>query len=313
MVPEAHKGKGRGNEFLNDLREADLLIHVLDASGRTDAQGNPAENYDVCEDVRFLQNEINMWISGILEKNWAGLSKKSKTSSLSLELAEQLSGLKIKQDDIKHIIKELGLDENGEAWTKEQILEFAKEIRKKSKPIIIAANKADRKEAGENIEKLKKEFPDNLIIPCSAESELALREAGKDKLINYVPGDKDFEIIGSLNEQQKKALEIIKKEVLEVYDSSGVQNCLNQAVFNFLKYITVFPVENEHHFSDKKENILPDAYLLPFGASALDLAYAVHTDIGESFVSGIDARTGKKIGKDSELKDRDIVKIMARG
>lgn len=312
LVPEAHKGKGRGNEFLNDLREADLLIHVLDASGRTNAEGNLTENYDVCEDVRFLRKEIDMWIYGILEKSWPALSKKSKASKLSLELSNQLSGLKIREEDVEHVMNKLKLDENGKVWTKENILEFVWEIRKKSKPIIIAANKADRKEARKNIEKLRQEFPEILIVPCSAESELALREAVKDNLIDYIPGDKDFQVIGNLNEQQKNALEIITKDVLDVYGATGVQECLNKAVFEFLKYITVFPVENEHHFSDKKENVLPDAYLLSSGSTALDLAFIIHSDIGEGFVSAIDARTGKKLGKGGKLKDRDIVKIMAR-
>ncbi len=312
LVPEAHKGKGRGNAFLNDLREADLLIHVLDASGRTDAEGNITEGYDVAEDAKFLRDEIEMWIYGILENNWKSLVRKSQTSKLSLELAEQLSGLKIVEEDIKKVMKKLELSERGEAWTDAHILEFVREIREKSKPIIIAANKADRKEAKENIKKLKEQFPETLIIPCSAESELALREASKDKLIDYVPGNKDFEIVGEINEQQRHALQIIRKDVLDVYNSTGVQSVLNEAVFSFLKYIAVFPVENEHHFTSKKGNILPDAHLLPSGSKTLDLAYSIHTDIGKSFISAIDCRTGKKLGKDSELKDRDVVKIMAK-
>lgn len=312
LVPEAHKGKGRGNEFLDDLREADLLIHVLDVSGRTDAQGNPAENYNVCEDVKFLEHEIDMWIFGILNKNWKTLEKKSKISKLSEVLAEQLSGLKISVDDINLVMKKFGLSEKGN-WNEGEILNFACEIRKKSKPIIIAANKADRKEARENIKKLKKEFPDLLIVSCSAESELALREAAKDKLIDYTPGNKEFKILNNkeLNERQKHALEIIKKEI-EEYDGTGVQECLNEAVFSFLKYITVYPVENEHHFTDSKQNILPDAYLLPQNSTALDLAYVVHSDIGKNFNAAIDCKTGKKLGKDSGLRDGDIVKIMAK-
>lgn len=312
LVPEAHKGKGRGNEFLNDLREADLLIQVLDASGRTDAQGNATENYNIEEEVEFLRNEIDMWVFGILKNNWSTLARKSKVAKLSLILAEQLSGLKIKENDIEEIMKKLELSEKAEDWKDAHILEFVREIRKRSKPIIIAANKADRKEARENIKKLKEKYPETLIIPCSAESELALREASKDKLLAYIPGDKSFEVTGKLNEQQKKALEFIKKDVLDVYNSTGIQQCLNEAVFNFLKYITVFPVENEHHFSDKKENVLPDAYLLPEKSTALDLAYAIHTDIGNNFVSAIDAKTGKKLGKASELKDKDIVKVIAK-
>lgn len=312
LVPEAHKGKGRGNEFLNDLREADLLIQVLDVSGRTNEQGNVAENYDVSLHVEFLQKEIEMWIYGILERNWNSIVRKSQTSKFSLILAEQLSGLKIKEDDVKEIMKKLELSERGDAWKEAHISEFVSEIRKKSKPIIIAANKSDRKEAKENIKKLKERFPETLIVPCSAESELALREAAKNKLIDYIPGDEDFKLKGSLNEQQKKALKIIKKDVLDIYNNTGVQNCLNEAVFNFLKYITVFPVENEHHFSDYKGNILPDAYLLPSGSTALDLAFTIHTDIGKNFSAAIDARTGKKLGRESKLKDKDVMKIMAK-
>ena len=87
---------------------------------------------------------------------------------------------------------------------------------------------------------------------------------------------------------------------------------MNEAVFSFLKYIVVFPVENEHHFSSKKGNILPDAYLLPENSTALDLAYAIHTDIGKNFSAAIDVRTGKKLGRESKLKNRDIIKIMAK-
>jgi ribosome-binding ATPase YchF (GTP1/OBG family) len=39
LVPGAHEGKGLGNKFLDDLRKADALIHVVDVSGTTDAEG----------------------------------------------------------------------------------------------------------------------------------------------------------------------------------------------------------------------------------------------------------------------------------
>jgi ribosome-binding ATPase YchF (GTP1/OBG family) len=312
LVPEAHKGKGRGNEFLNDLMEADLLIQVLDASGRTDAQGNPTQNYDVEEEIEFLRNEVDMWIYGLLENKWKSISRKSHTTKLSEVLSEQLSGLKIKTDTVKEVMKLLELSEKADGWTEAHILEFAREIRKRSKPIIIAANKADRSEASENIKRLKEKYSETLIVPCSAESELALREAGKDKLIDYIPGNKEFKITGNLSEQQKHALNIINKDVLGIYNSTGIQQCLNEAVFKFLKYIVVFPVENEHHFTSKKGNILPDAHLLPQHSTSLDLAFSIHSDIGKNFLAAVDCRTGKKLGKDSELRDSDVVKIMAK-
>jgi ribosome-binding ATPase YchF (GTP1/OBG family) len=39
LVPGAHQGRGLGNKFLDDLRHADALIHVVDVSGTTDAEG----------------------------------------------------------------------------------------------------------------------------------------------------------------------------------------------------------------------------------------------------------------------------------
>jgi ribosome-binding ATPase YchF (GTP1/OBG family) len=36
LVPDAHKGKGLGNKFLDDLRQAHALIHIVDASCSTD-------------------------------------------------------------------------------------------------------------------------------------------------------------------------------------------------------------------------------------------------------------------------------------
>lgn len=312
LVPGASEGKGKGNQFLDDLREADCLIHILDASGKTDEEGNMVENYDITKDVEFLENEIVMWIKQILTKNWITISRKGKSEGkLSSVVAEQLSGLKISEDNVKDVMRDLDLKEKGE-WTDEQILEFAREIRKKSKPIIIAANKVDIEGADENIKKLKEKFSEILIVPCSADSELALKEASESGLIEYVPGDEDFKVDeDKVSEKQKKALERIKK-VLKKYKETGVQKCLNEAVFSFLNYIVVYPVENEKHFADKKGNVLPDVHVLPKGSTALDLAYAIHSDIGKNFIAAVDCRTGRRLAKDAALKNNDIVKIMVK-
>lgn len=39
LVPGACDGRGKGNKFLNDLLDADVLIHVIDVSGETDENG----------------------------------------------------------------------------------------------------------------------------------------------------------------------------------------------------------------------------------------------------------------------------------
>lgn len=313
LVPGAHKGKGRGNEFLDDLREADVLINILDASGLTDEQGKPTRDYDVCFDIKFLQDEIDLWFYSIIGKNWKQFVRKMQEGKkLSQELARQLSGLKINEEMIKEAMRNLNLSERATEWSDIQLLEFVRLIRSLSKPIIIAANKVDLPSSQANIEKLRKEFPNMLIIPCSAESELALREAAKSNLIKYIPGEKSFTASNKLSGEQSSALEFIRKNVLEKYGSTGVQDALNAAVFSFLRYIVAYPVENENHLSDKDGNVLPDALLMPQNSKAIDLAFAIHTDIGNGFIAAIDARTKKRLARDYVLRDKDVVRIMTR-
>ena len=313
LVPGASKGKGRGNEFLDDLREADVFIHIIDASGKTNEQGNLVENYDVSKDISWLENELDLWYAGIFKKVWKTFSREveSENANFVQAVLKQFSGLKVSEEQINNAIKITGLDvSRPSGWNEREVFEFASELRKISKPMIIAANKIDAEQAKENYEKLRE--LDIGSIPCSADSELALREAAKDGLIEYIPGEKDFKIIGKLDEKQEKALNFIKKNVLEVYGSTGVQEVLNTAILELLKYIVVYPVENEHKLSDGKGNVLPDAYLMPASSSALDLAYKVHQDIGKNFVAAIDCKTGKRIGKDYKLKHGDIVRIMTK-
>ena len=129
LVPQAYLGKGRGNEFLNDLIEADLFIHIIDASGKTNEHGEITENYDVSKDIDVIEKEIEMWIKSILAKNWKSLERKAQTTSLTKEIAGQLSGMKIKEEDVKNIIKKLNLNEKGN-WSELALLKFAVQIRK---------------------------------------------------------------------------------------------------------------------------------------------------------------------------------------
>jgi len=157
---------------------------------------------------------------------------------------------------------------------------------------------------------LKGAYPDLMIIPCSSDSELALREASKAGLIEYVPGSKDFEVKGELNEKQSEALEKIRRGVLEIYGSTGVQEVLNKVVFDLLKYIAIFPAGSK--LADSKGNVLPDCFLLPGGSTALDFAYYLHSDFGDNFIKAIDVRTKQAVGKDYKLKHRDGLEILTR-
>jgi hypothetical protein len=313
LVPGAHLGKGLGNQFLDDLRQADAFIHIIDASGTTDVEGKKTENYNPANDIIFLEEELDLWFLGLLEKTWRGFARKAQAEKVPLHeaIVKQFSGLKINEFQVKQAIRETGLDPgNPFSWTSDDLLKFSKTLRKISKPMIIAANKCDTQKGYENYKKLRAEFPELLIVPCSADSELALREAAKLGMIDYIPGEKTFEIKKQLNEKQKAALELIKKNVLDKFsEGTGVQAVLNAAVFSLLRYIAVFPA-GVNKLADSKGNILPDCFLLPENSTALDFAYTVHTDIGKNFVKAINAKTKMVIGKDYKLKHRDALEII---
>ena len=311
LVPGAHEGKGLGNKFLDDLRQADVLVHIVDASGGTNENGEkvPPGSYDPCNDVRFLEDELDYWIAGILDRNWAKLVREARLKKNEDVVGEQFSGLGVQKETVTRILKELGLEEKKlEEWSPEEKKNLGKKIRELGKPIIIAANKVDLSTGWENYQKLKKEFPDYLIIPCSCEAEITLKNAAKNKFIEYVPGDKDFKIKGELNDAQKNAMEILKK-VMEKYEGTGVQRCLNSAVFDFLHYIAIFP-GGVNKLEDNEGNVLPDCFLMPSGTTALDFAFSLHSDIGKGFIKAIDVRTKKALGKEHVLKHRDIIEIV---
>ncbi len=312
LVPGASEGKGLGNKFLDDLRQADALIHVVDISGSTNANGEPVEpgTYDPLNDIKFLEDEIDLWIFGNVKKNWDKFVRLTKAQHKKLEDAfyEQLSGLAIKMQYIEETLKEF--PEQIEKWNDEILFNFLRKLRRKAKPIVIAANKIDLPSAKENLERLKNAYPNLVVIPISAEAELALKEANKHGVIIYIPGENDFKIINA-NEQQRKALELIKEKVLKPYGSTGVQKVIDSVVFDVLKYVAVFP-GGVNKLADSEGRILPDCFLMPPNSTALDFAARIHNDLAKNFIKAIDVRTKKPLGKDYVLKHRDVIEIVAK-
>lgn len=317
LVPDAHKGRGLGNKFLDDLRQADGFIHVVDASGSTDANGNPCEPgaRDPVEDVRFLEYEITMWMFQILKKDWEKIVKgvmQLKEDLLSL-LHNRLAGLMISKKHIITVIKSDGnFSKRVDQWSDDDIMMFVERIRRISKPMVIAANKVDIPTAEVNVERLRAEFKDYTVIPCSAEAELALRLAAKKGLISYMPGDRGFEILkrDELSEKQKAGLTKIQ-ELIKKWGSTGVQEAIEAVYMKELKMIPVFPVEDAGKFTDHKGNVLPDVILMQEGTTVRDLAYKIHSDLGEGFLFAINAKTGQKIGEGYQLKSGDVIKIVS--
>ncbi len=314
LVPGAHEGRGLGNQFLTELSRADVLVHVVDASGATDAEGNPVDagSHDPLEDVAFLEAEIDHWIAGLLSDGWERLARRVQQENRKLEdaLAERLSGIGVGPNQAKAALRAIG--RAGAAATDirpDEVFALAQAVRRASKPIVVALNKADLV-TPERIAALQDAI-DGPSHVMSAQSELALAKGGQAGVLDYAPGASTFTVQADLNAAQQKGMEYIQSHVLDRFGSTGLHGVLEAAVFETLGLLPVFPVEDEGKLTDKEGRVLPDCHLVPAGTTAKQLAYRVHTDLGDKFVRGIDCRSKRTIGAEHELKAGDVVKIAA--
>ncbi len=316
LVPGAWEGRGLGNQFLDEIRKADALIHIVDASGGTDCEGRLCKlgEHDPLEDVKFLEHELTMWMANILKKDWPKIARTVEAESKDVfsMLEERLSGLSIRRNHITEAARRTSLNiDKPASWSDADFLRFVDTLRQVAKPMLIVANKMDTPTAEENLAKLK-ESP-YVVVPSCAEAELALRRAAEKQLIEYRPGDCNFKISNpkSLSEGQVKALETIRERILLKCGSTGVQEAVNTAFFKLLNMITVYPVEDLEHLADHNGRVLPDAYLVPYGTTARQLAYIIHTELGEGFIYAVEAREKKRVGEEYILKDGDVLSIIS--
>ncbi|MDR0198624.1 MAG: redox-regulated ATPase YchF [Methanomassiliicoccaceae archaeon] len=313
LVPDAWQGKGLGNQFLDDLRQADALINVIDVSGSTDLEGNPGSpgDHDPREDIEFLRKEIEFWVREILKNGFNKIARQTKMQGDRIETAvhNRLAGLNISEAQIKQALRDVSPPEDPTKWDDDTLLSISIRLRELSKPMIVAMNKADIAPKG-NIE-LVKGISSNAIVTM-AETELALKKANAAGLVRYSPGDGTFDISApeKLSDKQRHALDRISQNMAQ-YGGTGVQRCLETAAFETLGLITVYPVEDEGKYTDHFGRVLPDAFLVPKGSTAKDLAYRVHTDLGDKFIRAVNAKTKRTVGSDYVLLDGDVIKIIS--
>ena len=313
LIPGAWMGRGLGNQFLDEIRKADALIHVVDAAGATDEEGRPCKpgTRDPLKDVEFLDYEIAMWLTQIMKRDLGRIAQKSETLRMSPVdlLSDRLSGLAIGREHVAKALKETGLEtKKFSLWSDDDIFKFMVVLRRAAKPMLIAANKIDLPYAEGNVERLKEAgYP---VVPSCAEAELALRRAADKGFIDYVPGDCNFgSKAEALTVEQRSGLDIIRERILRVWGGTGVQEGLNRAFFELLQMVAVYPVEDVERLSDHHARVLPDVYLVPFGTTMKELAYLIHSELGEGFIYGLDVRTKRRLGEDYVLRDRDVVRI----
>ena len=325
LVPGAHEGRGRGNQFLSDLARCDALIQVVDVSGTTDLEGNPVGEggSNPVEEHEFLLGELDAWIRGIIESSWQRGARRVQSEgdkALLTYILDQLSGIGADETHVSVGLAAVS-SEHPDAgvpwsWGIEELSTLAKTVRAALFPICVAANKADRAEDGS-----WKQLADlvtssgGILVPTSAEAELALSRASAAGLIQHRPGREGFTITedgeSKLSEAQRTALSSIDKS-LSRWSGGGLVGLVGDIVFDRLDRRVAYPVQDETHWVDGEGNVLPDAILIPEETTAKGLAYAVHTDLGDGFIRDTDARSGRVIGADHEVQTGDVIRIHAK-
>ncbi|WP_435364650.1 redox-regulated ATPase YchF [Haloarchaeobius sp. DYHT-AS-18] len=313
LVPGAHEGRGLGNQFLTDLNEADVLVHVVDFSGTTDIEGENTEGHDPREDIDFLENELDQWYVGILDKGIEKFQNRYQGQdelAIEVELAEQMSAFGINKDEVKKLVLRLDLGFEPEEWDAQDREDLAREIRKYTKPMVIAANKMDTPAAQANWEEITTdpEYDHLTFVSASAHAEKALKNAAEQGVVDYHAGDEDFDIVADVSEEQEQGLEQIREFVTE-YGGTGVQQAIETALFDELGVIAVFPGGAEA-MGDEQGRVMRDCFLLPEGSTTSDFAYHLHSDIGDGLLHGLNCRTKRQIGGDTELDHREVVELV---
>jgi ribosome-binding ATPase YchF (GTP1/OBG family) len=252
---------------------------------------------------------MDLWLADIVERNWESVERTSRSPEFDMEdaLADMLTGFGATEYDVGVVLRSVDYPEDPKKWDDADREALAREMRAQTKPFVVSANKADVAPADMLEPLLELDKP---VVPTTADGELALRRAVEAGVVEYDPGDEAFDVDGDVSDQQREGLERIR-EVMAAYGGTGVQQSLDAAVYDLLDHVTVYPVQDQSKWTDGQGNVLPDAFLLPRGSTPRDLAYAVHSDIGDGYLHAVDAREGRRISDDHELAEGDVVKIVS--
>jgi len=305
LIEGASEGKGMGNQFLQSVNDASALMLIFDLSEAlktNDAAGS------IEREISDIKEELLKWASSIISRDWERFAKKADSVNEKVEkqLARKIGSLGIDEKDIHAILSAGSLPQKLSLWSGADFRTFADLMFTRIKAIVPVGNKADLV-SHDKISSIQQIDP--RIFPVSAEYELAVQRALTHGLISsrltpFIPTEK----------ANQKQVEVLKQ--IEAFISSGAVarpfDILGEIIEKTLKLIVVYPVYDESTWSDKAGNILPDAFLMQDGSTPLDLAYKIHTDIGEGFIRAVDCKSRMVIGKDHTLRDGDVIRIISK-
>ncbi|POS83025.1 P-loop containing nucleoside triphosphate hydrolase [Erysiphe pulchra] len=304
LVPGAHEGRGLGNKFLDDLRHADALIHVVDVSGTTDAEGKATRGYDPSSDIVWLRSEIVQWILGNLSKRWESIKRRHiAVKATAVEtLQSQFSGYGSTTALIARTLDRINIKDPLEQWTSDTIARVVEAFIDEKFPTVIALNKIDHPDADKNISKITKLHDPKSIVLCSAIMEVFLRKLNKQGYVRYTEGSEYVQTredlieegdpngggLKEIDEKLMTRLDDIKDMVLYRFGSTGVVQALSRAA-ELLGLVPVFPVRNTTTFSSSasaSSAVFRDCLLVKKGTTVAEVARKVIGDAPLAYIEG---------------------------
>lgn len=319
LVPNAHLGRGLGNKFLSDLTEADCLIHIVDVSGTTNAEGKETRGYDPLQDIEWLQDEIFRWILGNLTEKWGSVVRRhTSTKSSTLEtLRQQLGGYYATKLLIAKALDRLpGLPPLQE-WDDAMVETVVRLFMAVKFPTVLALNKMDHPDADKNVLKIMLKYPDLKCVLTSSLTEVFLRKLASQNFIQYEPGTEFVDTaedlpdagLRVLDEKVAARIELIRDLVLYRFGSTGV-TLLLQAAAQVLDLVPVFPVRNINTYGGSSgPHVFRDCVLVKRGTPVIAVARRIMGDVTIAAIEGVGGiRVGEEdtvdVGKNDILSFR---------
>lgn len=303
LVPGASTGRGLGNKFLNDLRAADVLIHVVDASGTVDADGKETRGYDPSQDIAWLRQEVVNWVLGNLMEKWTSIKRRHVATKAAPAdtLQAQFSGYGSTPALTARCLDKLHLGPLDE-WSDETVTLVVETFVDEKFPCVIAVNKIDHPDADKNIAKIAKMCDPNSIVLCSAISEIFIRKLAKQGFVKYTQGSEFVDTredlveagdptggdLKTMDDKLKNRVENLRDLVLFRYGSTGVNKLLTRAA-ELLGLVPVFPVRNINSYSsgERETGVFRDCVLVKRGSTVGQVYRKVMGDAPLAFAETI--------------------------
>jgi ribosome-binding ATPase YchF (GTP1/OBG family) len=238
LVPGAYKGRGKGNRFLADLCDADVLVHVVDSTGQSDKDGNIIIGNDdtkqcsnPSEDAEWIRQELHRWIYNNIKAKWDSVFRKGVKGGMSRVLA-LFSGYHGPLWNVELAAKRAQLNfDHVTQWTAQDLHRLVAHYLSIRFPICLALNKVDSLSDLTVIQRCQQEafLRGEVAVPVSARADCWLQQKISNKNLPHIESN------------EYKLEEARLQSCIEKWGGTGVLEAISEAV-KLKQPVLVYPV-----------------------------------------------------------------------